>query len=106
VLLLGIVAVVGRAEQVRPPRLTRPGPATAAAAAGAVVLIGIGFIDLAGSTALALLEPGERLGPFTASTALGLVLLTLGAGVLAVLRRVAPAGAAAAPGRRALSRPG
>ncbi len=106
VLLLGIVAVVGRAEQVRPPRLTRPGPATAAAAAGAVVLIGFGFIDLAGSTALALLEPGERLGPFTASTALGLVLLTLGAGVLAALRRVAPAGAAAAPGRRALSRPG
>jgi hypothetical protein len=97
---------VGRAEQVRPPRLARPGRATAAAAAAAVVLIGIGFIDLAGSTALALLEPGERLGPFTASAALGLVLLALGAAVLAVLRRVAPAGASAAAGMGTLSRPG
>jgi hypothetical protein len=97
--LLGIVAAVGPAERVHPPRPIRAGAASATFAALAVVLVGVGFIDLAGSSALALFSAGEQLGPFTASAALGLALLAAGAAVLALLRRVAPAGAAGVPVR-------
>ncbi len=89
-LLAGIVAVVGRAEQVRAPTAIRAGPGTAGAAAGAVVLIGLGLLDLAGSSALDLLAAGQPLGPFTPTAVLGLVLLAVGWAAFAVLRRVAP----------------
>ncbi|HEX6887704.1 MAG TPA: acyltransferase [Candidatus Nanopelagicales bacterium] len=91
VVLAAIVAAVGRVEQVRPPIPIRAGRRTASLAALAVIVVGIGFIDLAGSSALSLLAPGEQLGPFTASAALGLALLAAGAGLMAGMRRWAPA---------------
>lgn len=109
VVLAGIVAVVGRAEQVRPPRPSIPaGRATAGVAALAVVLIGVAFVDLAGSSALGLFRAGQQLGPFTATPVLGFVLLGLGAGLFPVMRhRAVRAAGAPAPGRGAgsVSRP-
>ena len=110
--LLGIVALVGRAEQVHPPRPIRPGRGTAALAALGVVLVGIAFIDLAGSSAMGLLRAGQQLGPFTASPLAGFALLAVGALVFPMMRRLAPgrspmpAGSGAPPGTGSVSLPG
>ena len=96
-LLTGFVVLLGRAEQVRAPRAIRAGRDTASAAALAVALVGIGFLDLAGSSALALLRPGEKLGPFTATAILGLALVAVGAAIFAAMRRRAPARALVGP---------
>ncbi len=103
VVLAGIVAVLGRAEQVRPPaRSIRVGRETGAVAALAVVVIGIGLLALAGSSALGLFRAGQQLGPVTASPILGLVLLGLGALAFPVLRRRAPGPVPATSGTRAV----
>jgi hypothetical protein len=103
VVLAGIVAVLGRAEQVRPPAQSiRVGRETGAVAALAVVVIGIGLLALAGSSALGLFRAGQQLGPVTASPILGLVLLGLGALAFPVLRRRAPGPVPATSGTRAV----
>jgi hypothetical protein len=101
--LAGIVAAVGRAEQVHPPRPSIPaGRATAGVAALAVVLVGVAFVDLAGSSALGLFRAGQQLGPFTATPVLGFVLLALGAGLFPLMRhRGRRAEGAESGGRRA-----
>jgi hypothetical protein len=89
--LAAIIAVVGRAERVRPPAPIRPGARTAAAAVVGVVLVGIAFLELAGSSAVDLLAQGQSLGPFTASAVVGLVMLAVCALLFRLLRAVAPA---------------
>jgi hypothetical protein len=91
VVLAGIVALVGRAERVAAPSRVRPGGGTAAAAVTGLVLVCVGFLGLAGSSATEPFAPGQSLGPFTASPVLGLAALAAGAGIFCVLRQVAPA---------------
>jgi hypothetical protein len=94
--LVAIVAVVGRAEQVHPPPPIAAGRLTAAVAAAAVVAVGAGFLSLAGSSVTEPLAAGQSLGPLTASPILGVALLLGAAGAFAVLR-------AGSPGRVAIS---
>ena len=89
--LAGIVALVGRAERVAAPSRVRPGSGTAAAAVAGVVLVCVGFLGLAGSSATEPFAPGQSLGPFTASPVLGLSAIAAAAALFWVLRRVAPA---------------
>jgi hypothetical protein len=91
VVLAGIVALVGRAERVAAPSRVRPGRVTAAAAVAGVVLVCVGFLGLAGSSATEPFAPGQSLGPFTASPVLGLSAIAAAAALFWVLRRVAPA---------------
>ena len=91
VVLAGIVALVGRAERVAAPSRVRPGSGTAAAAVAGVVLVCVGFLGLAGSSATEPFAPGQSLGPFTASPVLGLSAIAAAAALFWVLRRVAPA---------------
>jgi fucose 4-O-acetylase-like acetyltransferase len=86
-----IVAVAGRAEQVATPRPIRPGVVPGATASVGVVIAGIGFLDLAGSSAMGLFGRGERLGPFTASPILGFTMLLAAAAIFHVLRARFPA---------------
>jgi hypothetical protein len=105
--LAALVAVLGRAEQVHPPQpAIRVGRGTAGLAASGVVLVGIAFIDLAGSSPMGLFRAGQQLGPFTASPFAGFVLLALGAGIFPVLRRHAARRVPGAPAAGSLSRPG
>jgi hypothetical protein len=88
--LAGIVALVGRAERVAAPSRIRPGGGTAAAAVAGVVLVCVGFLGLAGSSATEPFAPGQSLGPFTASPVLGLSAIVAAAALFWALRRVAP----------------
>ncbi len=90
VVLAAIVALVGPAERVAAPTRIRPGRATAAAAVAGVVLVCVGFLGLAGSSATEPFAQGQSLGPFTASPVLGLSAIAAAAAVFWVLRRVAP----------------
>jgi hypothetical protein len=87
-----LVALVGRAEQVSPPRPIAAGRRTAAIAAAAVVTVGLGYLSLAGSSATEPLAAGQSLGPVTASPVLGVALLGASAATFAALRAWAPAG--------------
>jgi hypothetical protein len=94
--LAGIVAIVGPAERLAAPSRVRPGRGTGAVAIVGVVLVCVGFLALAGSSATEPFAPGQSLGPFTASPALGLSALAAAAGLFWALRRVAPAEGAGA----------
>lgn len=90
--LVGIVALVGRAERVAAPTPVRRGPITAGVATVAVALVCIGFLALAGSSATEPFAAGQSLGPVTASPGLGLVALAGAAALFWGLRRWAPSG--------------
>lgn len=77
-----IVALVGRAEQVRPPDPAPPGSMTARAAAVAVCLLGLGLLALAGSSATEPFARGQSLGPVVPSPLIGLAAVAVSAGVL------------------------
>jgi hypothetical protein len=91
IVLAGIVVLVGPAERVAAPSRVRPGRRTAAVAVAGVVLVCLGFLGLAGSSATEPFAPGQSLGPFTASPVLGLSAIAAAAALFWVLRRVAPA---------------
>jgi hypothetical protein len=91
VVLAGIVVLVGPAERVAAPSRVRPGRRTAAVAVAGVVLVCLGFLGLAGSSATEPFAPGQSLGPFTASPVLGLSALAAAAGIFWGLRRLEPA---------------
>ncbi len=93
--LVMIVALVGRAEQVRPPAPAPPGSVTARAAAVAVGLLGFGLLALAGSSATEPFARGQSLGPIVASPLIGLAAVAVSAGVFRGLR-AGPAGARSA----------
>jgi hypothetical protein len=102
VVLAGIVALVGPAERVGAPAPVRPGRGTAATAVAGVVLVCVGFLALAGSSATEPSAPGQTLGPVTASPMLGLSAIAAAALVFWGLRRVAPgpaAGGGSGPGQ-------
>ena len=88
--LAGIVAVVGRAERVASPRPIAAGAVTAGPAALGVVLVSLGYLALAGSSATEPFAPGQSLGPFTASPLLGLGMLGAAALLFMALRRASP----------------
>ncbi len=88
--LAGIVAVVGWAERLDPPRPIPAGPGTAAAAALAVALVMVGYLSLSGSSATEPMDPGQSLGPVTASPALGVGALLLAWLVLTAARSARP----------------
>jgi Acyltransferase family len=90
IVLAGIVALVSPAERVAAPPRVRPGSGTAAAAVAGVVLVCVGFLGLAASSATEPLSPGQSLGPFTASPALGLTAIAFAAALFWALRRIAP----------------
>ena len=90
VVLAGIVALVGPAERVAAPTRIRPGSGTAAAAIAGVVLVCAGFLGLAGSSATEPFDPGQSLGPFTASPVVGLSAIAAATALLWALRRLAP----------------
>jgi fucose 4-O-acetylase-like acetyltransferase len=102
VVLALLVALVGRAEQVTPPRPIAAGRRTAAIAAAAVVAVGLGYLALAGSSATEPLAAGQSLGPLTASPVLGVALLGASAATFAALRAVAPAARRTGRPRRAV----
>jgi len=85
-----IVVLVGRAEQVAAPSRVRPGPGTAAASVVGVLLVCVGFLSLAGSSAMEPAAAGQTLGPVVASPGLGLVALAGAALLFWVVRRIAP----------------
>ena len=89
--LAGMVLLAGRAERVAAPPPIARGHGTAAGAALAGVLVGLGFLALAGSSATEPFAPGQALGPVTASPILGMALLLAGWLVLAGLRTARPA---------------
>jgi fucose 4-O-acetylase-like acetyltransferase len=93
VVLAGIVALVGPAERVGAPTPVRPGRGTAATAVAGVVLVCVGFLALAGSSATEPFDPGQSLGPVTASPMLGLSGIAAAALVFWALRRIAPGAA-------------
>ncbi len=81
-----LVTLVGRAEQVRPPRPAPPGSVTARAAAVAVALLGLGLLALAGSSATEPFASGQSLGPIVATPLIGLAAVAVSAGVFRGLR--------------------
>jgi fucose 4-O-acetylase-like acetyltransferase len=89
IVLVGIVALVGPAERVGAPTPVRPGRATAVTAVVGVVLVCVGFLALAGSSATEPFAPGQSLGPVTASPVLGLSAIAAAAATFWALRRVA-----------------
>ncbi len=97
IVLVGIVALVGPAERIAAPSRVEPGRGTAAAAIAGVVLVCIGFLALAGSSATEPFARGQSLGPVTASPALGLSAIAAAAAVFWALRRLAPAVRVAEP---------
>ena len=72
------------------PHGSGPARGTAAAAVAGVVLVCVGFLGLAGSSATEPFAPGQSLGPFTASPVLGLSAIAAAAALFWALRRVAP----------------
>ncbi len=90
--LAGIVGLVGWAERRPAPAPVRSGVATAAGAVVGVVLVCVGFLGLAGSSATEPFAPGQSLGPFTASPALGLACLAAAWLLFGALRLMDPAG--------------
>jgi hypothetical protein len=94
IVLAGIAALVGPAERIGAPSPVRPGRGTAAVAIAGVVLVCVGFLGLAGSSATEPFDPGQSLGPFTASPGLGLSAIAAAAVVFWALRRAAPAAGA------------
>ena len=88
--LVGIVAVVGRAERVATRTPVPRGPITAVGASVGVALACTGFLSLAGSSATEPFEPGQSLGPVTASPGLGLAALAAAAALFWALRRWSP----------------
>lgn len=107
IVLAGIVGLVAGAERRPAPAQIRPGRTSGAVAAAGVVLVCVGFLGLAGSSATEPYAPGQSLGPFTASPALGLGGIAAAWLLFWALRRVPPAGADD-PSRspRQVSRPG
>jgi fucose 4-O-acetylase-like acetyltransferase len=107
--LAAIVVLVGPAERVPAPRPIPPGRRTGSIGAVAVVLVGLGFLALAGSSATEPFAPGQSLGPVTASPALGVALLVVAWLLLRSQRTPRPTDAGrAGPDRagRARSEPG
>lgn len=104
--LAGIVALLGRAERVPPPPLARPGAATAISAVVGVLLIGVGFLALAGSSATQPFSPGQSLGPLAASPMLGLAAVAAAAILFRLGRIGGPASGSPAAGPRGSSRLG
>ena len=100
-----IVALVGRAERLAAPPAIRPGLASAAVAVAGVILVCVGFLGLAGSSATEPFSTGQSLGPFTASPVLGLGCIAAAGLLFWVLRRAVPAGDPG-PGRRGSAGPG
>jgi Acyltransferase family len=92
VVLIGLVAVFRRFEQVSPPPPVDPGVVTATVGAIAVLVLGVGLLALAGSSVIEPWDPGQSLGPFIASPVWGICCLGLAAATFAVLRRVATHG--------------
>jgi fucose 4-O-acetylase-like acetyltransferase len=88
VVLLGFVAVFGRFERVAPPPPLAPGVLTAMVSVGAVLLLGAGFLALAGSSVTEPWDPGQSLGPLTASPVWGVMCISVSALTLAALRRL------------------
>lgn len=99
--LLGLVLLVGGAERGPSPAPAPPGRARAAVAALAVVLLGLGLLALAGSSATEPFARGQQLGPFVASTWLGVLLVASAAALMRGLRpRAAARPTSPAAGRR------
>ena len=92
-----IVLLVGRAERVAAPCRVRPGVMTAAASVVGVLLVCVGFLSLAGSSAMEPTAAGQALGPVVASPGLGLAALAAAALLFWTVRRVAPGDGADAP---------
>lgn len=85
--LAGFVVVFGRYEQVRPPAPVAPGWMTGALASGAVLMLGGGLLALAGSSVTEPWDPGQSLGPVTASPLWGAVFIAASALAFIGLRR-------------------
>lgn len=90
--LVGLVALVGRAEQVQSLAPAPRGGVTARAAAVSVALLGCGLLALAGSSATEPFARGQSLGPIVASPVMGLAAVAVSAWLFHSLR----AGAAGA----------
>lgn len=84
--LAGIVAVAGPAERVAPPPPAPAGPMTGRAAAVGALVVGLGMLALAGSSATEPFAAGAALGPFVASPVVGLATVAVGAGILRACR--------------------
>lgn len=97
--LAGIVALLGRAERVAVPEPIAAGVATSAVAAAGMVVLGLGYLSLAGSSVTQPWASGQSLGPVTASAVLGVGLLGAGAAAFRVLRVRHPATGSAPAGR-------
>lgn len=102
VALVGFVALFGRYEHVAPPAPVAPGRITGAVAAVGVLLLGAGLLALAGSSVTEPWDPGQSLGPVTASPVWGALLIAAAALVFTGLRRMSARGrlgsASRAPG--------
>lgn len=90
-----IVALVGQAERVAPPTPSTSGAVAATAAATSVVLLGLGLLALAGSSALEPLATGASLSGLSASPAVGVPAVVGAALAFRLLRGGPGAGARA-----------
>jgi hypothetical protein len=79
VVLMAFVAVFGRFERVTPPTPISPGRMTGAAGTAAVVMLGSGLLALAGSSVTEPWDPGQTIGPVTASPVWGAALIAMSA---------------------------
>lgn len=92
VVLVGFVAVFGRYEHVAPPAPVVPGRITGAVATVGVLLLGGGLLALAGSSVTEPWDPGQSLGPVTASPVWGTLFIAAAAFTFSGLRRVSARG--------------
>lgn len=88
--LAGIVAVAGRAEQVAAPPAIHDDLLSRVIAAVAVVVVSLGYLALAGSSATEPWGAGQSMGPFTAAPWLGVLLLVVGGAAFPALRARRP----------------
>jgi Acyltransferase family len=102
VVLAGIVALVGRAERVTAPPPIVADRLSTVVAVVTMVVIGLGFLAVAGSSATEPRAAGQSMGPFTASVPLGVGLLLCAWASFRLLRSRTP-GRGGVGARRRLS---
>jgi Acyltransferase family len=93
VVLWWLVAAFGRFERVAPPAPLVSGGLTAVISSGAVLMLGTGFLALAGSSVTEPWDPGQSLGPLTASPVWGVLCVAVSALTFVLLRRFHSVGA-------------